>query len=303
MIQRLKNKYSHALIDNNSKVAQTFHLKISDATEEVLFDTRKLSKDEKELLETIFPQEENLLPPMTSAEEFLQLWLIKNNDVEPLKIEKLLPTPFRFIHFHIKGAILEQVDFTEAMKSLFQSANELLWIAPDKGILVQLIDDHFDEDMDEESIIDTIASDFFVQLSLYIGSPITDLETAKERFHWEANVFEKVRRHVPAKALFVEQDIIPYLAIKDMSEETKKATLSMLAPVLEDRTLLESVKVYLECNLNTSLAAKKLYMHRNTLQYRVDKFIEKTSIDIKQFPNAVAVYFMFIVLESSRREE
>ncbi|MCD8511165.1 MAG: helix-turn-helix domain-containing protein [Bacillus sp. (in: Bacteria)] len=77
----------------------------------------------------------------------------------------------------------------------------------------------------------------------------------------------------------------------------------MLTPVLDDRTLLDSVKVYLECNLNTSLAAKKLYMHRNTLQYRVDKFIEKTSIDIKRFPNAVAVYFMFSVLETSRKED
>ncbi|MCD8511166.1 MAG: hypothetical protein LRY73_15715 [Bacillus sp. (in: Bacteria)] len=137
------------------------------------------------------------------------------------KVEKILPLPFRFIHFHIKGAILEQGEFTEAMKSLFLSAYELLWLAPDKGVLIQLIDDHFDEDMDEESIIDTIASDFYVQLFLYIGSPNTGLDSAKDRFLWESSVFEEVRPIVPAKSLFVEQDIIPYLTIKDMTEEKK----------------------------------------------------------------------------------
>jgi DNA-binding PucR family transcriptional regulator len=47
--------------------------------------------------------------------------------------------------------------------------------------------------------------------------------------------------------------------------------------------------------MNVSLAAKKLYLHRNTLQYRVDKFIEKTGIDIKHFGNAVSIYLALMI--------
>ncbi|OLG03008.1 Fis-type helix-turn-helix domain protein [Bacillus paralicheniformis] len=35
-----------------------------------------------------------------------------------------------------------------------------------------------------------------------------------------------------------------------------------------------------------------MFIHRNSLQYRIDKFIERTAIDIRQFEEAAAVYLM-----------
>ncbi|MBY6268509.1 helix-turn-helix domain-containing protein, partial [Parageobacillus thermoglucosidasius] len=57
------------------------------------------------------------------------------------------------------------------------------------------------------------------------------------------------------------------------------------------------IKTFFQCDLNVSLAAKKLYMHRNSLQYRIDKFIEKTGMDIKHFQGAVAVYLAMLIQE------
>ena len=51
-----------------------------------------------------------------------------------------------------------------------------------------------------------------------------------------------------------------------------------------------TIKVFLENNLNASLTAKKLYIHRNTLQYRIDKFIDKTGIQLKDFYGAFTVF-------------
>ncbi|MCY8607352.1 helix-turn-helix domain-containing protein, partial [Bacillus sonorensis] len=56
---------------------------------------------------------------------------------------------------------------------------------------------------------------------------------------------------------------------------------------------------YMQCNLNASLTAKRLFIHRNSLQYRIDRFIEKTGIDIRQFEEAAAVYFIIDVLAQS----
>ncbi|GAA3330198.1 hypothetical protein GCM10020331_081790 [Ectobacillus funiculus] len=67
----------------------------------------------------------------------------------------------------------------------------------------------------------------------------------------------------------------------------------------DDQELLTTVRTYLECNLNVSFAAKKKqYMHRNSVQYRVDKFIERTGIDIKTFKGAVAVYMALLMQDS-----
>ncbi len=50
---------------------------------------------------------------------------------------------------------------------------------------------------------------------------------------------------------------------------------------------------FVENNFNASLAAKKMYMHRNTLNYRIDNFINKTEIDIKNFKSGMALYLLF----------
>ncbi|WP_218197400.1 hypothetical protein, partial [Pseudomonas sp. 2995-1] len=97
---------------------------------------------------------------------------------------------------------------------------------------------HFEEENDEESIIDTITSDFFVQIVLYIGSPITTVELLQNQFNWETSVFHIVRSISPTKRIYHEHEIISYYLLKDMSEETKKVTMEKLEPVLDDQSLL-----------------------------------------------------------------
>lgn len=50
-----------------------------------------------------------------------------------------------------------------------------------------------------------------------------------------------------------------------------------------DHHHLLTVKAYLEAGLNASLAAEILYVHRNTFTYRLNQFIEKTNIDVREF--------------------
>ena len=47
-----------------------------------------------------------------------------------------------------------------------------------------------------------------------------------------------------------------------------------------DRNILEAMA---SCDLNVSKASNVLYMHRNTLMYKIDRLYEKTGFDIKTF--------------------
>ncbi|WP_218240593.1 hypothetical protein, partial [Pseudomonas sp. 2822-17] len=95
-------------------------------------------------------------------------------------------------------------------KSLFPTSPAFLWRNKNEGLLVQAIDEHFEEENDEESIIDTITSDFFVQIVLYIGSPITTVELLQNQFNWETSVFHIVRSISPTKRIYHEHEIISY---------------------------------------------------------------------------------------------
>jgi DNA-binding PucR family transcriptional regulator len=57
--------------------------------------------------------------------------------------------------------------------------------------------------------------------------------------------------------------------------------------VVRDKELLSTAEELFKCHLNISEAARKLYLHRNTLLYRIEKIKNLSGLDIKKFEEAV----------------
>ncbi len=51
--------------------------------------------------------------------------------------------------------------------------------------------------------------------------------------------------------------------------------------------LLNTAKVFLDCDLNACLASRKLFIHRNTLSYRLNKIESLTGLNLRKFSEAV----------------
>ncbi|MDT8337394.1 MAG: helix-turn-helix domain-containing protein [Candidatus Izemoplasmatales bacterium] len=56
---------------------------------------------------------------------------------------------------------------------------------------------------------------------------------------------------------------------------------------------INTVISFIENNFNASLTSKKLFLHRNTLNYRLENFTLKTEMDIKKFQTGLAIYLLF----------
>ena len=50
---------------------------------------------------------------------------------------------------------------------------------------------------------------------------------------------------------------------------------------------LETVRVFFQNDLNLTAASKQLYIHRNTLNYRLDKIRKDFGLDLRSFQDAV----------------
>ncbi|TCS81814.1 PucR family transcriptional regulator [Tepidibacillus fermentans] len=78
------------------------------------------------------------------------------------------------------------------------------------------------------------------------------------------------------------------------SEELKsfipKQWMLTLDPEIE-----ETIRVFLEENLNMSETARRLFIHRNTLQYRIDKVKQQTGLDVKQFHDAMTFKWLSLL--------
>ena len=57
--------------------------------------------------------------------------------------------------------------------------------------------------------------------------------------------------------------------------------------VFSDKELIKTAETFLSCNLNLSETARELYVHRNTLTYRLDRIERITGLNIRNFKDAL----------------
>ena len=61
---------------------------------------------------------------------------------------------------------------------------------------------------------------------------------------------------------------------------------------LLDEEMLETIDTFLDRDLSLSDTARQLYIHRNTLVYRLDKIQKATGLDLRSFRDAVTFYLL-----------
>ena len=71
-----------------------------------------------------------------------------------------------------------------------------------------------------------------------------------------------------------------------LQEVFKKGSLESLES-RDDDTQMKTVRAFFENNLNVSKTAESLYVHRNTLVYRLEKIRKMTGLDLREFDHAV----------------
>lgn len=59
------------------------------------------------------------------------------------------------------------------------------------------------------------------------------------------------------------------------------------AKIFEDSGMMQTVEAYFNCGMNISGTARALYMHRNTLMYRLNSIRKHTGLDLSSFRDAV----------------
>jgi sugar diacid utilization regulator len=263
---------------------------------------KELTEQERQIIEKLFysSEDSHLHHP---SDQLLYDLLINEKEIPQSEWSRPLTFPVRFIYVLFNKVIEDRKEFAEAMQALFPGSHTFLWRTQKEGFLIQEVDEQFEAEVKISSIIDTLAADFFTRPTIFIGSFIQHPADMKHHTDWESRLFHDTADSFPKKHLFLEQELSLFYLLSRFSRKSLDDVSRIIAPVKEDHVLLESILCYLEANMNTTLAAKQMYMHRNTMQYRVDKFIEKTSVDIKQFPNAVSVYLMLLAHPALYKED
>ncbi|WP_175988182.1 CdaR family transcriptional regulator [Bacillus sp. Marseille-Q1617] len=254
-----------------------------------------LTQEELKLLRCLFKElssEEKLMNESPRAAEWLG-FLFKNGPA-PSHNEN----EYRVIQFTIN----EQTDvhlMKEAFKHLLPLHTVLVMLDEKKGLILE---EKNDFNLDEEqllSISHVIESDFFVSMSFFIGQFQPVNRDFIHSFKYEIEMVSFSEASLRTNYIQSVVTLLPSFMLKHLPIEWKEHIFSKTTQVFsEDTELIHTVKAFLENQSNISQTAKKLFMHRNSVQYRIDKFIEKTTIDIKTFQGALLAYLAVLEYES-----
>lgn len=70
--------------------------------------------------------------------------------------------------------------------------------------------------------------------------------------------------------------------------------------IFEDKEMISTAEEFFENSLNVSETARKLYLHRNTLNYRLDKIEKATGLNICKIPDAITFRMITVILKLVR---
>lgn len=85
------------------------------------------------------------------------------------------------------------------------------------------------------------------------------------------------------------------LSAVTMEKYVKTALDKNYRAVLNDEELMTAADAFIKHSLNISEASRSMYVHRNTLIYRLDKIEKITGLDIRNFNDAMAFRVAFLI--------
>ncbi len=184
----------------------------------------------------------------------------------------------------------------QMVQNMFPDKNKdyVISVGENDIVLVKEVKPNYDTKAIEkiaQSISDTFGTEFYTKVSIGIGTAVESIKDLA-RSYKEAQVAIEV-----GKVFDTEKNIVSYenlgigrliyqlpttLCEMFLSEVFKKGSLESL-----DRETLLTIQCFFENNLNVSETSRKLFVHRNTLVYRLEKVRKLTGLDLREFEHAI----------------
>ena len=184
----------------------------------------------------------------------------------------------------------------EIIRGLFPDKNKDFVISMNESdvVLVKGVEDDVTPDELEKiasTIVDTLSSELMIGVRVGIGSVVSNIVEIN-RSYKDAVVALDVGKVFDGDMPITSYNnlgigrLIYQLPTKlcelFLNEVFKKGSLELL----DDETII-TIQKFFQNNLNVSEASRKLFVHRNTLVYRLDKIYKLTGLDLRKFDDAI----------------
>ena len=233
----------------------------------------------------------------------------RNNFIKNVVLDNVLPGDIvikaRELHFNaevsrvvllIRIVSTNDVSAYDVIQNLFPDKNKdfVININENEIALVKEVRSNIEtKDLEKlaRSISDSLTTDLYIHAYVGIGTTVTGVKELARSFKEAQIALEG------GKVFDTEKTIVSYdnlgiarliyqlpttLCDMFMREVFKRGSIDSL-----DQETLFTIQRFFENNLNVSETSRKLFVHRNTLVYRLEKIKKLTGLDLREFDDAI----------------
>ena len=232
----------------------------------------------------------------------------KDNFVKNLLLDNLLLVDIynRAKKLHIESNETIDVQAQDALKEFFSSeSNDFVTAVDEKNIIVvkelQAEDGYEEVQKIAASMLDMLSSEVMLSTRVAYGTIVNEIKEVS-RSYKESKMALEV-----GKNFFVVRKIVAYNALGigrliyqlpiPLCKMFIKEIFVDVSPDDFDEETLETISKFFENNLNVSETSRQLFIHRNTLVYRLDKLDRATGLDLRVFDDAITFQIALMVVK------
>lgn len=233
----------------------------------------------------------------------------RNNFIKNVILDNVLPGDIvikaRELHFNaeISRAVFliriisaNDISAYDVIQNLFPDKNKdfVFNITETDIVLVKELKSAVDsKDLEKlaRSIADTLSSEFYTRVNVGIGTAVVGVKDLARSFK-EAQMALEVGKVFDTDKVIVSYENLGIarliyhlpttLCDTFLHEVFKVGSIESL-----DHETLFTIQKFFENNLNVSETSRKLFVHRNTLVYRLEKIKKLTGLDLREFDHAI----------------
>jgi sugar diacid utilization regulator len=234
----------------------------------------------------------------SQREQFL-IDILEGKEVPTDKIEKSMP-------FLSKGC---EVLVVSVEGSRYEALNIIRQLYKDQDVLssafgdnVVIIGDFEDVEDHARSVKDSITSELYCKSYVSFSGRVFDAMSIKKAYEDAKECMLLGRKFGIKDEIFNYNKMLFEKIVYNINPAVKnELTMSFKDKFnLFDSEMVTTIDEFVNCGLNISDAARKLYIHRNTLIYRLDKIHKETGFDIRNFREATVFIIAFLVWKENK---
>lgn len=218
------------------------------------------------------------------------------NDILVKAKELQLPTEVSRVAMLIRLVDKSEISALDVLYNIFPDKQKdfIINISETDMVLIKEVKYYTDaKELEQiaESIVDTLNAEFYINSFVGIGAVVNNIKDLARSFK-ESQIALEVGKVFDTEKVIINYESLGICRLiytlpttvceMFMSEVFKKGSIDSL-----DHETLFTIQKFFENNLNVSETSRKLFVHRNTLVYRLEKIRKLTGLDLREFDHAI----------------